>query len=74
MFNDWDPIFRGDVGFEAFDEYDSYAPRIVSMRFDGKLTETAVVKYLLEIETESMGLRGNEENARKVAKKLNSTL
>jgi hypothetical protein len=70
LFNDWDPIFGGNAGFEAFDEYDSYAPRIVSMWFDGKLTEDAVVKYLLEIETENMELQGNEKNTRKVAKKL----
>ena len=65
LFNDWDPI-----GVNAFDEYDSYAPHIVSMWFDNKLTEEAVVEYLLEIETKRMGLQGNEQNARKVAKRL----
>lgn len=73
LFNDWDPI-GVNVGFEAFDEYDSYAPRIVTMWFEGNLTEDAIVKYLVEIETERMGLQGNEESARKVAKKLIDTL
>lgn len=73
LFNDWDPIGIND-GFAAFDEYDSYAPKIVSMWFDRKLTEDTVVEYLLEVETERMGLPGNKENACKVAKKLVSSL
>ncbi len=74
LFNDWDPIDVNSFGINAFDEYDSYAPQIVSMWFDGKLTEEAVVEYLLEVETKKMGLQGNEQNTRKVAKKLVSTM
>ncbi len=73
LFNDWDPI-GVNVGFEAFDEYDSYAPHIVSMWFDGSLTEETLVQYLLEIEAKQMGLKGSESSVRNVAKKLISTL
>ena len=73
LFNDWDPI-GVNMGFEAFDEYDSYAPRIVSMWFDGSFTEETIVEYLLDVETKRMGLSGDEENARKVESKLIGTM
>lgn len=74
LFNDWDPIGVNDAGIAAFDEYDDYAPKIVSMWFDGNLTEDAIVEYLLEVATERMGLQGNEEKARQVARKLVDSL
>ncbi len=73
LFNDWDPIGIND-DFVAFDEYDGYAPKIMSMYFNGGFTEDAIIKYLLEVETQNMGLSGDKEKARKVAKKLVSSL
>ncbi len=74
LFNDWDPIGVNDAGIDAFDEYDNYAPKIVTMWFEGALNEDALVEYLLEMETKNMGLPGNEELARHVAEKLVSNL
>jgi len=73
LFNDWDPIGIND-DFATFDEYDSYAPEIASMWFNGGLTEDVIVEYLLKIETQYIGLSGDKEKARKVAKKLVSSL
>ncbi len=73
LFHEWDPIGVNEE-FMANDEYDSYAPQIVTMSQQEDFNEDKVTKYLLEIETEKMGMPGNEENARKVARKLVDSL
>jgi len=70
LWNDWDPVGVNDA-VNAVDEYDSYAPDLVALSYkEGEFTEQNITKYLLWVETERMGMSGNEENARKVAKKL----
>lgn len=69
LFNDWDPIGVND-GFEAIDEYDSYAPQIVSMSLKDDFSETALVEYLHDIRTNKMGLPANKDLDRKVSIKL----
>jgi hypothetical protein len=65
---DWDPIGIRDVP-QAADEYDEYAPPIAKMLAD----EASIVelsRYLLEIETETLGLKGDPVRARRVAEAL----
>jgi hypothetical protein len=54
---------------EALDEYDQYALRIVKLLLENR-SASALVQYLLEVEIESMGLRGDHLRAQTVAQKL----
>jgi hypothetical protein len=70
LLNDWDPI--GIAGIrEAADEYDRYVAPIVQMVVAGN-SISDLSKYLIRIETETMGLNGNHDRARSVAAKLRS--
>ena len=65
---DWDPIGIRDVP-QARDEYDGYAATIVGMLAGGaSLAELS--DRLVEMEVDSMGLKGDSERARVVARKL----
>jgi hypothetical protein len=65
---DWDPIGVGDVP-QAADEYDDYALRIARMLAGG--TSVAELSgYLLEIETDTLGLKGDPARATRAAERL----
>ena len=64
----WDPIRVGDVPKVA-DEYDAYTLPIVRMVADGT-SVAELSRYLLEIETDRLGLKGDPDRARLVAAKL----
>lgn len=68
LLKEWDPIGIADEP-AAQDEYDTYAPLIVSMLRAGARGD-AVARHLLSIEREQMGLPGNESRARQAAELL----
>jgi hypothetical protein len=70
LLNDWDPIDIRDVP-QAQDEYDSYIASIEKMVIARSPT-AELSNYLLQIETKTMGLRGDPARARSVAVKLRS--
>ena len=65
----WDPIGISDLP-SARDEYKSYLPKVFKMLIDESSNEE-IVEYLLEIETERMGLNQNRDNAKRVVEILN---
>lgn len=70
LLEDWDPI--GIKKFsEASDEYDSYATDIAQMVYRGANRNT-IFEYLRKIETEHMGIPGDEVITDTVAKKIES--
>jgi len=68
VLHDWDPIRVGHVP-EAEDEYDAYIPDLVQLIIQGQ-TEDQIFTYLWELETQHMGLAGNESATRDFAKAL----
>lgn len=70
LLEEWDPIGINDVP-EAQDEYDSYISRICEMLRCGCST-VDVYKHLRWIESEHMGLDGDEAHTRKIAESLAS--
>jgi hypothetical protein len=65
---EWDPI--GVSGFpEAKNEYDGYVGVLFQVLVSGG-TEDDVFRLLWEIETETMGLTGDQEATRRFAKRL----
>ena len=68
LIDDWDPIGIRDV-LQARDEYDGYAATIVRMLAGGaSLAELS--DRLVEMEVDSMGLKGDYQRAQVVAAKL----
>lgn len=67
LWNDWDPIGVNDIAPRA--EYQSYTPIIFSLKRKG-VNEEEIAKELYEIEKETIGLAGNLENCRIVARKI----
>lgn len=68
LITDWDPI--GVQSFpEARDEYDSYAPDILSI-LEAERSVEDIYSYLLWAEVENMGLSADTQKARAVALKL----
>ena len=67
LWNDWDPIGVNDIA--PRDEYQSYTPIIFSLKRKG-VNEEEIAKELYEIEKETIGLAGNLENCRIVARKI----
>jgi hypothetical protein len=65
---EWDPIGIRDVP-QAADEYDAYAPPIARMLADGT-SVAELSRYLLEIETDALGLNGDPARAKHVADRL----
>lgn len=68
LMQQWDPIGVRDVP-QAQDEYDIYAEEIVRMLSAGR-SARELVAYLMDAETNAMGLRGNQERACIVAAAL----
>ena len=67
LWNDWDPIGINDSA--PRDEYQGYVPGIYKMLIDNK-TEVEIAKRLNDIAINSMGLNGDLEHCKTVAKKL----
>lgn len=66
LWEEWDPIGVNKLGGPD-DEYDSYASGLAELVITGR-DEHAIEEYLVEIETNSIGLsRSKEENNRRVA-------
>jgi hypothetical protein len=65
---EWDPIGVRTVP-TARDEYDNYVPTIARM-VATREPVSHLVKYLLAVEREQMGLSGDPEGAARVAGKL----
>jgi hypothetical protein len=64
----WDPI--GVVGAPAArDEYESYLPRVLQLLHGGSGMDE-IAEYLVEVETERMGLPGDVGRARNAAEIL----
>jgi len=66
--NEWDPIGIRDVP-QAKDEYDDYAAPIARLLVEGT-SVAELSRYLLEIERDTLGLRGDPARASEVATKL----
>jgi hypothetical protein len=67
----WDPIGVKDES-HAQDEYDSFIPAILQL-LQAQASVEAIANHLYEIETLWMGLAGNCDHARVIAKFLSAT-
>ena len=67
LWNDWDPIGINDSA--PRDEYQSYVPGIYKMLIEDR-TEKEIAERLNKIAISSMGLSGNLEHCKTIAKKL----
>lgn len=65
---DWDPIGVRDIA-QADDEYDRYVNSVIKMIL-AKKSAAELSDYLLEVETDAMGLTGDRDRAWSVAEKL----
>jgi hypothetical protein len=65
---DWDPIGVGSI-HEAQNEYDPYLEDTYELILNGA-TEEEVFEHLHLLETQCMGLEGDNENTKKFARKL----
>ncbi|CAB3789733.1 hypothetical protein LMG28138_02871 [Pararobbsia alpina] len=72
LLQEWDPIGIRDVP-DAQDEYDSYVLGICTMLREGQTTEK-LYRHLRWIESEHIGLDGNELHTDRIAKRLASLL
>ena len=61
LLNEWDPIGIRDVP-QAKDEYDDYAAPIARLLVEGT-SVAELSRYLLEIERDTLGLRGDPARA-----------
>ncbi len=68
LLKEWDPIGVKDVP-EAQDEYDSYIPGVYKLLINRESSEK-IFQYLWKVETDYMGLYGNRNHTRSIAKKL----
>ena len=68
LIKEWDPIGVGDQPL-AQDEYDSYIPGIINLLTIGA-DRVRLIDHLQQLETVSMGLRGDCERNTLVAKRL----
>jgi hypothetical protein len=64
----WEPIGVRDVP-QAADEYDEYASHVARMQVEGA-SVAEVSRYLLEVERNALGLKGDPARASEVAVKL----
>ena len=69
----WDPIGVLSVEGGSEDEYDSYAPHIVSM-VQNSCSVAQLSAYLSQLRTETMGVPNHEESDRRAAEKIISAL
>uniref|UniRef100_A0A486XT63 Uncharacterized protein n=1 Tax=Rheinheimera sp. BAL341 TaxID=1708203 RepID=A0A486XT63_9GAMM len=65
---EWDPIGVYEYS-EEMGEYDGYVPNLCQLLLDGG-TEDQVFSFLWAVETDSMGLTGDEQATRKFSKRL----
>ena len=68
LLKEWNPIGVKDIP-QAQNEYDSYIPQICKMLINHESSEN-IFQYLRKIETDYMGLCGNQNHTRSIAKKL----
>ena len=68
LLTEWDPIGIQEIP-EAHDEYDSYAPDICELLM-GNQTIDSVFDYLWQLETDHMGLTGDQMRTRAFAEQL----
>ena len=68
LLKEWDPIGVKNVP-EAQDEYDSYIPGVCKLLINQESSEN-IFQYLWKIETDNMGLTGNQKHTKTIAKKL----
>jgi hypothetical protein len=68
LLREWDPIGIGGED-AAKDEYDAYVTKVCALIAQRQSVED-VIKYLLWVETEKMGLQPDVERARRVAGRL----
>lgn len=68
LLQEWDPIGVKDIP-EAQDEYDMYVSGICRMLRAGQ-SNAEIYSHLRWIETERIGLEGNEQHTQRVATKL----
>ncbi len=68
LLNEWDPIGIQDFA-EAADEYDSYAADLCEL-LGRNASVTEVFKYLWQLETEHMSLRGEKRRTEDFASRL----
>ncbi len=68
LLKEWDPIGVQNAA-EAQDEYVNYIPPICDL-ISSRKSESDIFDCLWWIETEHMGLRGNEASTKIIAKKL----
>ena len=64
---DWDPI--GIKDFAPREEYQSYVPKIFSLKKNGA-DRLEIAEYLLKLETDHMGMGGTLENCLIIADKI----
>ena len=69
----WDPIGAGPDAGAPLDEYDSYAPHIVSMVAAGS-SHTDLSNHLHELRTVTIGMGENRSRDSEVADQILSTL
>ena len=67
LWNDWDPIEVNDLA--PRDEYQSYTPMIFTLKRKGA-TEEEIANKLYQIETETIGVAGNQKHCKEVARKI----
>ncbi|MFM0723729.1 hypothetical protein PQQ53_08560 [Paraburkholderia strydomiana] len=68
LIQEWDPIGVKDIP-EAHDEYDMYVSGICRMLRAGQ-SSAEIYSHLRWIETERIGLDGNEQHTHRIAAKL----
>jgi len=68
LLKEWDPIGVKE-GAEARDEYDFYIHQICKLLINQESPEK-IYQYLREIVTDQMGLVGNPNHTKSIAKKL----
>ena len=68
VIDEWDPIGIGNDPY-AQDEYDSYIYMLLGLVFR-KASEEQIFDYLWDLETQHMGLNGDEATTRRFAKRL----
>jgi len=73
LLRQWDPIGVFSVEGGPKDEYDSYAPHIVSMLQSGCSVAHLAV-HLSHLRTEVIGMPNNEESDRRAAENIINTL
>jgi len=68
LLTEWDPIGIQEIP-EARDEYDSYAPGICELLMRNE-TSGSVFDYLWQLETDHMGLTGDQVRTHAFAERL----